>query len=422
VDPTSQLSRLSRRRYIALIASLGGLWTIGPFATDLYLPSLPTISADLGASQQAVALTVTTFLVGLALGQMLAGPLSDTYGRRRPLLVGLGVFTVAALVCALAPSAEILIVVRLVQGLAGASGMAIANAVVTDYARGRQAARLLSRLALVGGLAPIVAPLIGAQLLQLMSWRGLFIVLTGIGLGLIALVWFGLSESLPRERRSATGFGPPLRAFRMLSRDFGFMGYTLTGSLAFMAFFAYLAGSSFIYLELYGVSPTTFSLLFAVNAVGMLSANQLNHRLLARFSPRQLLGAGLIVNALASVAVLVVLALGGIAVWALAIPLFVIIASLGVVFPDSTALALSLHPDVAGSASAYFGTLRLGLGALATPLIGVGGVVSGLSMGLVIAVSGILAVILFAVVAPRTRDEEVIVDTPEEASADMPVG
>jgi len=422
VDAPSQLSRLSRRRYLALILTLGGLWTIGPFATDLYLPALPGVSSDLDASQQAVALTVTTFIVGLALGQLLAGPLSDAYGRRRPLLVGLVVFTATALACALTPSVEILIGVRLVQGLAGASGMVIANAVVTDYVRGREAARLLSRLALIGGLAPIVAPLIGAQLLHVTDWRGLFVVLTGIGVGLVVLVALGLPESLPRERRSAAGPRPALRTMAMLSRDLGFMGYTLTGSLAFMAFFAYLAGSSFIYQELYGVSPTAFSLLFAVNAIGMLAANQANHRLLARFSPRQLLAAGLVVNAAAGMAALVVLALGGISVWALAVPLFVIVASLGLVFPDSTALALSLHPEAAGSASAYFGALRLGLGALATPLIGIGGAVSGLSTGLVIALSGLAALVLFAFIAPRTRDEQIVVDTPEEASADMPVG
>jgi DHA1 family bicyclomycin/chloramphenicol resistance-like MFS transporter len=422
VDPPSQLGSLSRRRYVGLVLTLGGLWTIGPFATDLYLPALPSVTRDLGASEQAVALTVTTFLLGLALGQLLAGPLSDTYGRRRPLLVGLGVFTAASLACALTPSVGVLVGLRLVQGLAGAAGMAIANAVVTDYVRGRQAARLLSRLALVGGLAPIVAPIIGAQLLRVTSWRGLFVVLGAIGVALVVGVFLGLPESLPRERRSAAGARPALRAMAMLSRDADFMVYTFTGSLPFMAFFAYLAGSSFIYQEIYGVSPTTFSLLFAVNAVGMLAANQLNHRLLARFTPRQLLAAGLAAGAAAGVAVLAVLLAGGIAVWALAVPLFVLVSSLGLVFPDSTALALSLHPDVAGSASAYFGTLRLGLGALATPLIGIGGAVSGASMGLVIAVSGLAALALFVFVARRTRDEQVLLDLPEEETADMPVG
>jgi len=422
VETTSQLSRLSRPRRLVLIAVLGSVCTIGPFSTDLYLPAMPIVAADLGASSSAIALTVTTFLVGLAFGQLLAGPLSDTYGRRLPLLVGLIVFTTASLVCALTPSVDVLIAVRFVQGLAGASGMAIANAVVTDYSRGRQAARLLSRLALVSGLAPIVAPLIGAQLLRVTSWRGLFVALTGLGILLFSAVALGLRESLPRERRQAGGAARTLRTFGMLSRDPRFMGLSTTSALSFVAFFAYLAASSFVYQDLYGASPVLFSLLFAVNAIGMLAVNQLNHRLLGRFTPQQLLGVGLLTGSLAGLAVLAVTLVGGLGIVALAVPLFVLVASLGFVFPDSTALALSLHPDVAGSASAYFGTFRLGLGALATPLVGIGGAVSGLPMALVIAVSSAAALAVFAAVAARTRTLTPVLDTPEEASTDMPVG
>ncbi|MCX6364911.1 MAG: multidrug effflux MFS transporter [Actinobacteria bacterium] len=422
METTSDLSRLSRSRRLGLIVVLGSICTIGPFSTDLYLPALPTVAADLGASSSAIALTVTTFLVGLALGQLLAGPLSDTYGRRLPLLVGLSVYTAASLVCALTPSADVLIAVRLVQGLAGASGMAIANAVVTDYSRGRQAARLLSRLALVSGLAPIVAPLVGAQLLRVTSWRGLYVALTGLGILLFSAVALGLRESLPREKRQAGGATRTLRTFGMLSCDLRFMGFASASALSFVAFFAYLAASSFVYQDLYGASPVLFSLLFATNAIGMLAVSQLNHRLLTRFSPRQLLGAGLMIGSLSGLAVLLVTLVGGLSIAALAVPLFVLVASLGFVFPDSTALALSLHPDVAGSASAYFGTFRLGLGALATPLVGIGGAVSGLPMAIIIAVSSAAALAVFAAVAARTRTLTPILDTPEEASADMPVG
>ncbi len=422
MDHASRLSDLSRSRHVALIVILGGLCTIGPFATDLYLPALPTVAKDLGATTQAIALTVTTFLAGLALGQLIAGPLSDAYGRRLPLLVGLGVFAASATACALTPSVGVLVGVRFVQGFAGAAGIVIANAVVTDYARGRQAARLLSRLALVSGMAPIVAPLVGAQLLRFTSWRGIFVVLTGVGIVLVASVAFGLRESLPRERRSASGPGSTLRTMAMLTRDPSFMGYAVTSALAFMAFFAYLAGSSFVYQDLYGATPVQYSILFAINAVGMLIASQLNHRLLAHFAPQRLLAAALAAGALSGVAALIVTLVGGLGIVALAIPLFLLVSSLGMVFPDSTALALSLHPEVAGSASAYFGTLRLGLGALATPLVGLGGAVSGLPMAIVIAVSSLAALALFAVVAPRTRDEKVLLDTPEEAAADMPVG
>jgi DHA1 family bicyclomycin/chloramphenicol resistance-like MFS transporter len=401
---------------------LAGVCTLGPFSTDLYLPAMPTVAADLSASSSGIALTVTTFLVGLAFGQLLAGPLSDVYGRRRPLLVGLTAFTVASLACALTPSAGVLIVLRLIQGLAGASGMAIANVVVTDYSRGRQAARLLSRLALVSGLAPIVAPLVGAGLLRVTSWRGIFVVLAGLGILTFSAVALGLRESLPRARRQARGAARPLRAMGMLSRDPRFMGLSTTSALAFVAFFAYLAASSFVYQDLYGASPLLFGLLFAVNAFGMLAVNELNHRLLARFTPQRLLGLGLAIGSLSGLAVLLVTLVGGLGIVALAVPLFVLVASLGFVFPDSTALALSLHPDVAGSASAYFGTFRLGLGALATPLVGIGGAVSGLPMAIVIAASSVAALGVFAAVAARTRGLTPVLDTPEEASVDMPVG
>ena len=422
METTSHLSRLSRPRRIVLIAVLSSVYTIGPLSTDLYLPALPIVAADLAASSSSIALTVTAFLVGLALGQLLAGPLSDSYGRRLPLLAGLTVFTAASLVCALTPTAAVLVAARLVQGLAGASGIAIANAVVTDYSRGRQAARLLSRLAVVSGLAPIVAPLVGAQLLRVTSWRGLFVVLTGLGIALFCAVALGLRESLPREKRQARGAAQTLRTMGMLSRDLRFMGLSTTSALSFVAFFAYLAASSFVYQDLYGASPVLFSLLFALNAIGMLAVSQLNHRLLGHFTPQRLLGVGLVTGSLSGLAVLVVTLVGDLGIVALAVPLFVLVASLGFVFPDSTALALSLHPDVAGSASAYFGTFRLGLGALATPLVGIGGAVSGLPMAILIAVSSAAALAVFAAVAARTRSLTPVLDTPEEASADMPVG
>jgi MFS transporter, DHA1 family, multidrug resistance protein len=401
---------------------LSSVYTIGPLATDLYLPALPDVATDLGASSAAIALTVTTFLLGLAIGQLLAGPLSDMYGRRRPLLVGLAIFTLTCVLCALTPSAEFLIAVRFVQGLAGATGIVITNAVVTDYSRGREAARLLSRLAVISGLAPIVAPLIGAELLRFMTWRGIFVVQTGLGALLCLAVALGLRESLAPARRQAQGEWLAFRAMGMLSRDPAFMGLAMASALAFVAFFGYLAASSFVYQDLYGVSPALFAALFGINAVGMLVASQVNHRLLRRFSPNQLLGAGLITGTVAGVAVLVVTLVGGLGVAALAVPLFVLIASLGFVFPDSTALALSLHPDIAGSASAYFGTARLGLGALATPLVGIGGVASGLPMAVVIAVSSAAALAVFAAIAARLRDVTPVLDTPEEVSTDMPVG
>jgi DHA1 family bicyclomycin/chloramphenicol resistance-like MFS transporter len=421
VQYSGALNDFSPGRRMAVVGILGALGTIAPFSIDLYLPALPALGADLGATQQQVAVTITMFFLGLAFGQVQAGSLSDTHGRRRPLLAGLLLFTVASVLCAVAPNVQVLMAARFLQGLGGAAGMAISNASVTDYARGREAARLLSRLAMIGGVAPVVAPLIGGQLLRVVSWRGLFFVLAGIGLALFISVLAGLPESLPRERRSKAGARTLARSLLTLSRDLGFVGLALTSAFSFAGFFAYLAGSSFVYQEVYGLSPAAFSLLFAVNAVGMLGANDLNHRLLARFSPRQLLAAALVVYLAASVVVLLVLLAGGLPIWALAAPLFLLVASVGLIIPNSTALALSLHPGVAGTASAYFGTLRLGLGALATPLVGLGGGMDGVAMGIVIAAAGALALVTFAVVARREKDRTRSCEYRPGTCADMTV-
>ena len=400
---SAPLANFSRGRRAAIVAALGALGTIAPFSIDLYLPALPALGRDLGASPQQVAVTVTTFFLGLAFGQVQAGALSDTHGRRRPLLAGLLLYAVASLACALAPSIQVLMAARFLQGVGGAAGMAVSNASVADYARGREAARMLSRLAMIAGIAPIIAPLAGGQLLRVVSWRGLFVVLAGIGLALFLSVFAGLPESLPRERRSAAGPRALLRSLLAIGSDARFLGLALTSAFSFAGFFAYLAGSSFVYQNVYGVSPVAFSVLFAVNALGMLGANALNRRLLARFTPRQLLAAALVTYLAAGLAILAVLVAGGLPLWMLAVPLFVLVASTGVIIPDSTALGLSLHPDAAGAAAALFGTLRLGLGALATPLAGLAGGLDGVAMGLTIAGAGVLALATFAVVVRHER-------------------
>jgi len=418
---TSQFGAFSPRRRALIILIFGGLWTLGSFSTDLFLPAMPAAADALRASESAVALSVTTFLIGLGLGQLIAGPVSDGRGRRPTLIVGLAAFTGAAVVCTLAPTVQLLIAMRLVQGMAAAFGLAIPNAMVTDYARGREAARLFSWIVIIGGVAPLVASLAGAQMLRLMGWRGPFVALTAISVVALVAVALWLPESLPPERRSTGGLRTALRTMGRLTRDGRFMGYTFTGAFIYMAFFAYLGGSSFVFQHVYGVSPTTYSVLFAVNALGMLAAGQANHRLLARFSPRALLAATLVAFAAAGVVVLVSALTGVGGIWGLAVPFFVIVAGMGVILPDLTALALSLHPDVAGTAAAYFGGLRLGLGALAMPLIGIGGTVTATSMGLLITASALAALALFAVTARRARDQQVLLDLPEEKSSDVPV-
>ncbi len=421
MDASPQPPPLGRSAFLLLIVVLGGVCTIGPFSTDLYLPALPSIAAELQAGSRSIQLTVTVFLAGLGIGQLFAGPLSDTFGRRRPLLAGLAIYTVASLLCALAPSAGFLIAARSLQGLAGAAGVAISMAVVTDHFRGGRAAHFLSRLALISGMAPIVAPIVGAQLLRLTSWRGVYYVLTGIGVVLVLGVALGLRESLPAERRTARGLTVAARTMGRLSRDGHFMGFTVTSALTYAVFFAYLSTSSFVLQDIYGASPTVFSLLFAANAVGMLLAAQLNGFLLARFSPRALLGASLVSLLAAGVALVAVTAIGGLGIAAVAVPFFVLVASMGVATPNVTALALSLHPDVAGSASAYFGTLRLALGAAATPLATIGGGVSDVPMALLMAGAAAGALAVFAATSRRPAPIPEPVLSTAEAEGELPV-
>ena len=279
---TSPLGGSSRGRRAAIILILGGLWTIGSFSTDLFLPAMPAAAAALGASESALALNLTTFLIGPGLGQLIAGPVSDSRGRRPVLLAGLVVFTASSVACLVAPTVEVLVAFRLVQGMAAAFGLAIPNAMITDHARGREAARLFSWIVIIGGVAPVVASLAGAQMLQLLGWRGPFVLLTAIGLFFLVCVAVWLPESLPLEKRVAGGIRTALRTIGVLSRDAPFMGYTLSAAFIYVAFFAYLGGSTFVYQTVYGVSASAYSVLFAVNALGMLAAGQANHRLLAR--------------------------------------------------------------------------------------------------------------------------------------------
>jgi DHA1 family bicyclomycin/chloramphenicol resistance-like MFS transporter len=421
VDTSPQPPPLGRHAFLLLIVVLGGVCTIGPFSTDLYLPALPSIAAELQAGSRSIQLTVTVFLAGLGIGQLFAGPLSDTFGRRRPLLAGLAIYTVASLLCAVAPSAGFLIAARSLQGLAGAAGVAISMAVVTDHFRGSRAAHFLSRLALISGMAPIVAPIVGAQLLRVTSWRGVYYLLTGIGVVLVIGVALGLRESLPAGRRTARGLAVAARTMSRLSRDGRFMGFTITSALTYAVFFAYLSTSSFVLQDIYGASPTVFSLLFAVNAVGMLLAAQLNGFLLARFSPRSLLGASLASLLAAGVALVAVTTIGGLGIVTVAVPFFVLAASMGVATPNVTALALSLHPDVAGSASAYFGTLRLALGAAATPLATIGGAVSDVPMALLMAAAAGGALAVFAATSRRPAPIPEPVLSTAEAEGELPV-
>jgi MFS transporter, DHA1 family, multidrug resistance protein len=380
---------------VRLVVVLGSVNAIGPLSIDMYLPAFPEIAGDLGTSASQVQLTLTACVAGLALGQLLIGPLSDRLGRRVPLIAAMSTYAAASVLCSLAPSAPVLMALRLLQGLAGAGGVVIARAVVRDLYSGVAAVRLFSSLMLVTGLAPILAPLAGGQVLALSSWRGIFAVLAVLSALLAALVALGLRETLPPERRSRDGLRRTLGTMRGLLRDRWFVGHALAGGLGFGALFAYIAGSPFVLQGIYGVSPQLYSVLFAVNGLGLIGGSQLNARLVGRFGPASLLRAGLLLIAASAGVLLAVVLVGGLGVAAVLVPMFVIVSSLSFVLPNSTALALADHAAVAGTASALLGVVQFMVGAAVAPLVGAGGTESAVPM------AAIMTVVALAALAAR---------------------
>ncbi|MFF5280668.1 Bcr/CflA family multidrug efflux MFS transporter [Streptomyces sp. NPDC013171] len=388
----------ARRTGLLVTLVLGGLTALPPLSMDMYLPALPEVTGALRAPAATVQLTLTACLAGMALGQLVVGPMSDKWGRRRPLLTGMAVYVLATAVCALAPSAELLIGFRLLQGLAGAAGIVIARAVVRDLYDGVEMARFFSTLMLISGVAPIIAPLIGGQILRITDWRGVFYVLTVIGVLLTLVVWRFLHETLPPERRHEGGVGQALRTMRGLLADRVFAGYTLTGGLTFAALFAYISASPFVVQEIYGASPQTFSLLFGLNSIGLVAVGQINGKLLVgRVSLDKVLGWGLGIVVLAGLALLLMTSgvFGETGLAPVAAGLFVLMSAMSLVLPNTNAQALMRTPHAAGSASALLGTSSFLVGAVASPLVGIAGEHTAVPMAVVQLGSALLALACF---------------------------
>ncbi|MFF7649937.1 Bcr/CflA family multidrug efflux MFS transporter [Streptomyces sp. NPDC007983] len=380
-------------RALRLLIVLGALSAFGPLSLDMYLPALPALARDFGVPDAGVQLTLTSCLIGLAVGQLIAGPLSDRWGRRVPLLIGLAGYVVASVLCAFAPNVTALTGLRALQGLAGAAGIVISRAIVRDLYEGTAAARFFSLLMLVNGVAPILAPVVGGQLLRFTSWRGIFLVLAVTGALLLAATVFVVGETLPSERRHAGGLGQTFRSFALLLRDPGFVRPALAGGFAFAAMFSYISASSFVLQKTYGLDPQQFSIAFGANALGIMLLGQGNARLLRRYAPETLLRAGIALCATGGGALLVSV-LTDLGVAAVLVSLFALVASIGLVMPNSTALSMSGHPEVAGTASALLGLLQFALGGVAGPLAGLGGNGAALPMALAIAVSAAAAVVV----------------------------
>ncbi|WP_328507385.1 multidrug effflux MFS transporter [Streptomyces sp. NBC_00391] len=424
LSPTTLSPTALRRTGLLVTLILGGLTATPPLAMDMYLPALPEVTNSLHTPATTVQLTLTACLAGMALGQLLIGPMSDRFGRRRPLLLGLAVYIVATALCALAPTIETLVAFRLVQGLAGSAGIVIARAVVRDLYDGDAMARFFSNLMLISGVAPIVAPLIGGQILRVTDWRGVFVVLTAIGIALLAVVWARLPETLTPADRHGGGIGETLGAMRGLLTDRIFMGYVLAGGFAFAALFAYISASPFVIQEIYGASPQTFSLLFGVNSVGLVIVGQINGKILVgRVSLDKVFAVGLTIVALSATALLLMSlgVFGEVGLTPVAAALFVLMSAMGVTLPNTQALALMRVRHAAGSASALLGTSSFLIGAIASPLVGVAGEDTAVPMAVVQLASTLVAAACFVALCRPWNRRTTVEDggsTPLSSGAD----
>ncbi|MFP5423823.1 MAG: multidrug effflux MFS transporter [Gammaproteobacteria bacterium] len=376
---------------LRLLLVLGALSAFGPLAIDFYLPSFPTLARAFATDVEHVQLSLAAYFAGLAIGQLAYGPLADRFGRRKPLLVGVMLFSLASLACALAPSLEWLITARFVQALGGCAGMVVSRAVVRDLCDPISSAKVFSQLMLVMGLAPILAPLGGGLLLSTLGWPSIFICLTLFSFICLLAVARWLPETLAKDAPPAPLRGA-LGEYRRLFADLPFMGYALTGGCVIAGMFAYIAGSPFVFIELYGIPAEHYGWLFGSNALGFILVAQLNAWLVARHGPAYWLGKTVWFYLACGLALLLVALAKPQALWPLLIPLFGCIASLGILLPNASACAMAGQGSHAGSASALLGSLQFVIAASAAAMVGVLHDGSAWPVAVVIFGCGVLAV------------------------------
>ncbi|MCP3774876.1 multidrug effflux MFS transporter [Paenibacillus sp. MZ04-78.2] len=398
IEASAQGSVPSRRIWMVFI--LGSLSAFGPLSLDMYLPALPKLAGDLNSSTSMAQLSLTACLLGLALGQLYAGPVSDVRGRRLPLLIGLILYGVSSVLCAIAPSAELLVLLRFIQGMAGSAGIVISRAIVRDMYSGTELTKFFSLLMLVNGAAPILAPIVGGQLLEVTSWRGVFVVLGLLGVLMLIAVVLALPETLPQERRSKGGLGNTLTTFRRLLSDRMFIGYALAQGFVVAAMFAYISGSPFVLQDIFGVSPQMFSVCFAINGFGIILAGQVAGRLAGRVSDKRLLVSGLALASVAGVALLLAI-VSGAGLYAILVPLFFVVSSVGIVSTAGFSLAMRNQSESAGSASALLGVLSFIFGGIVAPLVGIAGNQTAVPMGIVIAAADVSSVLCYWLLVRR---------------------
>jgi DHA1 family bicyclomycin/chloramphenicol resistance-like MFS transporter len=399
--PTNPGDSLSRRRKLLYILMLGALTALGPFTIDLYLPAFPALEASLGVSEAAVQLTLAGTTVGFALGQLVVGPLSDKFGRRLPLILATAVHIAASLGAALSTDIATLGVFRVLMGIGAAGGGVVAMAMVRDLFSGYAMVRMFSRMALISGLAPILAPVIGSQLLLLMPWPGIFFFLAGYGLCVFIAALFVVRETLPPEHRGKTGLTARQR-YRVLLTDRIFVGLLMVGGMNFAGLFTYLSASPFLFQDVYGFTPQQYGLLFGINSLGIVAGVQTSSRLIRRVPPQWILACSTAWMFLMAVLIVVFDQLG-FGLWGVMVPLWFYILGVGFTFPSVQVLALAKHGAQAGTAASLLGAATFLMAGLVSPVVGWLGVGSPGPMGAVQAACILLAAAaLWLVVRPRT--------------------
>lgn len=402
---------------VKLALLLGSLSAFGPLTIDMYLPALPGMARSLHSDPGTIQLTLTVFVIGLAVGQVVVGPLSDALGRRRPLLAGIALYLAASVACAVAPGAGWLIGGRVLQSFGAAAAIVLARAIVRDHFDGVAMTRFFSTLMLVNGVAPVVAPVIGSQLLAVASWRAVFVVLTAVGAVLFTAVLFGLPESLPVRRRQSAHLPDRLRTFAALGRDGEYLRHVLAGALTFAAMFAYISGSSFVLQETYGLSAAQFSLVFGVNGLGIVVFGQLNGLLVGRVATEHtMLAISLSVAGAGSLGVLLATAFDA-PLPVLLVSLFAMVSMVGIVLANTTSVALAPHGERAGAASSLQGLLQFLVAGLASSAMGLAGRGSAVGMGVTMFLCAVAALACYFARRPRRVAAPAAQGEPESLAA-----
>ena len=394
---------LTKNKRLKLAFLLGSLAALGPLTIDMYLPSFPTIANEFSTKASLVQFSLTACLLGLGIGQLVIGPMSDVRGRRPPLLIFLTLYFAASIACAFAPTISIFIGARFMQGFAAAAGIVISRAVVRDIYNGRELTKFFALLMLINNLAPIMAPVVGSSILMFTNWRGVFVLLGLIGILLIFIVTLKLDETLPPENRVPSNLGQTLKNFLSLIKDRKFVGYALTQGFITAGIFAYVSGTPFVYQNIYGTSPQVFSILFGMNGIGIMIGTFLIGRFADIISESRFLKIGLFMAISAGFSLLIVVLFSG-PLYAIVIPIFVFVSSIGIISTSSFSLAMQTQGHIAGSASALLGLLPFILGAIAAPLVGIAGENTAVPMGVIIFSASLLALLSFYGLVGKTEE------------------